>query len=185
MDFTSSDLREAALRIMDTAGNPATRFNKGQQFLIKMTDGTTANLKTAAKGGLMVKTRSTDNHAEIIGFNAGVSHILAAVLLPGEDIVTAYLIPLEVVEEAYRRNNREWSAQAPDRASTTWVLKFNETKNNYYGVNMAEEWDQYRIGSTSLAEIDHTPKAVLERARGQIAHAYGVETDQVKISVDL
>ena len=71
------------------------------------------------------------------------------------------------------------------RASSTWVLRFNETKGDYYGDNMAEEWKQYRIGSTSFAEIDNTPKAVLERARGEIADAYGVEAEQVKISVDL
>ncbi len=185
MDYKSKDIREAAFRIMEIAGNPAKRFNKGQQILIEMADGTKANLKTAGKGGLMVKARSTNNDAEIIGFNAGVSHILAAVCLPGEDYVTAYLIPQDVVEEAYRRNNREWSERKPGRASDTWVLRFNETKGNYYGDNMAEEWKQYRIGSTSLEEIDNTPKAVLERARGEIADAYGVEAEQVKISVDL
>ncbi len=185
MDYTSKDLREAAFRIMETAGNPAKRFNKGQQWLVEMADGTTANLKTAGKGGLMIKTLSTDNDAEIIGSNAGVSHVLASVRLPGDETVTAYLIPRDVFYAAYRRNNCEWSEQKPGRVSTTWVLRFNETKNSYYGDNMAEEWEQYRIGSTSLAEIDNTPKAVLERARGEIADAYGVETEQVKISVDL
>ena len=105
--------------------------------------------------------------------------------LPGDETVTAYLIPLDVVETAYRRNYREWREQAPGRASTTWVLRFNGTKVDYYGDNMAKEWKQYRIGSASLAKIDNTPKAVLERARGEIADAYGVETEQVKISVDL
>lgn len=132
----------------------------------------------------MVKTRSTANDAEIVGFNSGVSHILAAVRLPGEDIVTAYLIPQDVVEAAYRRNNLEWT-EATGGASDTWVLKFCKTRASYYGGNMAEEWAQYVVGSMSLVEIDNSPKAVLDRARCDIAAAYGVETEQVRISVDL
>ena len=185
MTYSSEDLREAAFRIMEAAGNPARRSNKGQQILVEMADGTTANLKTAAKGGLMVKTTSTANDADIVGFGADVSHILASVLLPGEDTVTAYLIPIGVVEAAYRRNNKEWSEQMQGRASDTWVLKFNKAKGDYFGNNMSEVWKQYRVGSISLAAIDNTPKAVLERARGEIANAYGVESTQVKISVDL
>lgn len=185
MEYTSENIREAAFRIMKAVGNRAKRISTGQQWLVKMEDGTTANLKTARKGGLMVKTRSSDNDAEIIGFDADVSHILAAVCLPNEDEVTAYLIPMDVVEAAYRRNNHEWREITKRGASTTWVLKFNATKNTYYGDNMAEEWKQYRIGSTLLSEIDNTPKAVLERARSEIAEAYGVEANQVRIAVDL
>jgi hypothetical protein len=185
MEHTSENLREAAFRIMAEAGNPAKRTNTGQQILVAMADGTTANLKTAAKGGLMVKTMTPANDAEIVGFNANVSHILAAVCLPGEDTVTAYLVPLDVVEAAYRRNNREWTEQSPGRSSTTWVLKFNKAKGDYFGNNMAAEWDEYRVGTTSLAKADNAPKTVLERARSEIAEAYGVETGQVRISVDL
>jgi hypothetical protein len=184
MDYTSQDIRDAAFRIMEAVGNPAKRTSTGQQWLVEMKDGITASLKTAGKGGLMVKTRSKSNDAEIIGFDAGVSHILAAVCLPGENVVTAYLIPQAIVEAAYRQNNREWSEQTGG-ASDTWVLKFGNTRATYFGGNMAEVWGQYRIGSTSLDDIDKTPKAVLERARSEIANAYGVETEQVRISVDL
>jgi hypothetical protein len=184
MNYTSHDIRDAAFRIMETVGNPAKRTSTGQQWLVEMKNGATASLKTAGKGGMMVKTRSKSNDAEIIGFDAGVSHILAAVCLPGENMVTAYMIPLEVVEAAFRRNNREWSEQTGG-ASDTWVLKFGNTRTTYFGGNMAGVWKQYRIGSTSLAETENTPKAVLERARNDIANAYGVETEQVRISVDL
>ena len=185
MDYSRENLIEAAFKIMEAAGNPAKRTNKGQQWLVEFADGKTANLKTAGKGGLMVKTLSPDTDAEIVGFDAGVSHILASVCLPGEETITAYLIPLDVVEAAYRRNNLEWRQKTKRGKSMTWVLKFNETKNDYYGDNMAEEWKKYRIGDTSLTVADNSPKSVLERARGEIAMAYGVETKQVKISVDL
>ena len=183
--YSREQLIEAAFQIMEAAGNPVKRINKGQQWLIRMADGKTANLKTAGKGGLMVKTLSPENDAEIVGFDADVSHILASVCLPGDEIITAYLIPLDVVEAAYRRNNLERSQKTKRAKTTTWVLKFNETKAIHYGDNMAQEWEQYRVGETSLAVEDNSPKAVLERARGEIAEAYGVEATQVKISVDL
>jgi hypothetical protein len=187
LTYKSEDIREAAFKIMEAVGNPAKRYSRGQQWLVRLADGTKANLKTAGKGGLMVKTRSTTNDAEIVGFNADVSHILAAVRLRDEDIVTAYLIPMDVVERAYRRNNYEWCAQKPGRATDTWVLRFYDRKRKIYGDNMAFEWAEYRIGSVSLTEDNEPtgPKSVLEHARNDIAVAYGVEPEQVKISVDL
>ncbi len=187
MTYRSEDIRDAAFKIMEASGNPAIRYSKGQQWLVRLADGTKANLKTAGKGGLMVKTRSTANDAEIVGFNADVSHILAAVRLRDEDVVNAYLIPMDVVERAYRRNNYEWCAQKPGRATDTWVLGFYDRKRKIYGDNMAKEWAEYHIGSTSLTEEKKVagPKAVLEQAREDIAAAYGVEPVQVRISVDL
>ena len=188
MPYRSQYFRDAAFKIMKAVGNPATRTNTGQQWLVRLADGTTANLKTAGKGGMMVKTKSLANDAEIVGFKADVSHILAAVRLPGEDSITAYLIPIDVVERAYRRNYFEWCAQKPGRATDTWVLRFHDSKGDIYGDNMAEEWAEYRIGSISMKEDEQTNsglKAVLERARNEIAAAYGVETKQVRISVDL
>lgn len=192
MKYDNKRLIAAAYQIMEAAGNPAERMNTGIQHLVRMRDGTTANLKTAGKGGLMVKTRSADNDSDIIGFDAGVTHILAAVCLPNQATVTAYLIPIEVVEAAYRRNNKEWSEETGG-SSTTWVLKFRNTRFSYYGGNMAKEWADYAIGSIDLEddganhqqESDMSPKAVLERARSEIAEAYGVNSDQVRISVDL
>ena len=186
MTYSSDELRQAAFQIMESAGNPAIRTNTGQQWLVELADGKSAILKTASKGGLMVRTTSEDNDSDIVGFNATeVTHILAIVCLPGGNTVTAYVIPIEVVEAAYRRNNKEWMEQKAGRASMTWVLHFDRKHPSFYGDNMAEEWAKYSVGTLSMDANANSPKAVLQRARKDIAKAYGVTSDQVKISVDL
>lgn len=197
MKYDASQIRDAVFQIFDRAGTPLTRISKGQQWVVQTRDGTKAILKTAAKGGLMVKAENSDNDARIIGFDADATHILAGVLLPGETKVTAYLIPKDEVEAAYRRNNREWLQaegvrMLKHKPTTTWVLRFQPNKNaSYFGYNMATVWAQYAVGSIDLNKVAavaptaSAPKDVLERCRQEIATAYSVEPEQVRISVDL
>ena len=50
---------------------------------------------------------------------------------------------------------------------------------------MAEEWSEYVVGTYSIDEKINSPKMVLDRARMDIAKAYGMTAEQVRISVDL
>jgi hypothetical protein len=181
----AEQMRDAAFKIFQQVGNPLIRTSKGQQWIVQTKDGIRAILKTAAKGGLMVKTAAPDTAAPIIGFDADVTHILAAVF--DGQTVTAYLVPIDVAEAAYRRNNREWLDIDPShKQSTTWVLRFPENPNaKYFGHNMATVWAEYAAGSIDLQAPPVEPKDVLERSRADIAAAYGVEPEQVRISVDL
>ena len=187
MTTSKEQVRNKILETMAKSGNPAKRTNKGIQWIVEMQDGKRAILKTAAKGNLLVKTRSKSNDSEIIGFDADVSHILADVCLPEGKEILVYLIPKDVVEQAYRRNNREWAEEKPGRASETWVLHFGKNPNaKFYGFNMAEEWKTYLVGRSPVLErVEDTPKLVLDRAKKDIAAAYGVSIRQVRISVDL
>lgn len=196
MSVPAKELRKIALEMMVEIGNPAHRTNKGQQWLVKIADGKTALLKTAGKGGLLVTTRSSDNDAEIIGFDVKVSHVMAIVCnLDQPNDVSLYLIPKNTVEEAYRQNYKEWQEHKSGRASTTWVLKFNKTHASYYGHNMAEEWEKYLVCEKPLHTVTNalshppaskiqTASAVLDRAKKDIADAYGVPPHKVRISVD-
>lgn len=190
MNVTSEQARAAVFEIFENQGNPLTRISKGQQWIVQAADGTRALLKTAAKGSMMVKTTSTENDAPIVGFNAEVTHVLAAVVLPDERTVTAYLVPLDVAEAAYRRNNREWMAPGTHKPTTTWVLRFKSGTKKHFGHDMATVWAEYIVGTQQLdappANVsDDSPRDVLERCRLEIATAYEVNPEQVRISVDL
>ncbi len=190
MSVTSEQARAAVFEIFENQGNPLTRVSKGQQWIVQAADGTRALLKTAAKGSMIVKTMSTANDAPIIGFDADVTHVLAAVALPDERTVTAYLVPLDVAEAAYRRNNREWMAPGDHKPTTTWVLRFNSRTDKHFGHAMDIEWAEYVVGTHRLDAVssdvsDASPRDVLEQCRSEIARAYEVEPEQVRISVDL
>lgn len=179
------EVRHAAFQIFEKMGNPLTRTSKGQQWIVRTKDGTRAILKTAAKGSLMVKTTAPDTSAPIIGFDADVTHILAAVV--DGRMVTTYMVPLDVAEVAYRQNNREWLEVDPThKQSTTWVLRFPPNSNaKYFGHDMMTVWAEYAVGSIDLGSAPVQPKDVLERCRKEIAAAYAVEPGQVRISMDL
>lgn len=189
MGITTEQARAAVFDIFEQRGTPLTRISKGQQWIVQAADGTRALLKTAAKGSMMVKAASTENDAPIIGFDADVSHVLVAAAFPDEWTVTAYLIPLEIVEAAYRRNNLEWMAAGNHKPTTTWVLRFNSGRAKHFGHDMASVWAEYVVGTIGLDPVatvlDSSPKDVLERCREEIATAYSVEPGQVRISVDL
>ena len=184
MKHSRKDLLKAVHNIMEDVDNPATRTNKGQKYLVELKDGTQAIVKTAGKGGLMASTRSKDIDAGLIGYEDDVSHVLAIVCLPNDTIAKAYLIPMNIVIAAFRRDYAKWLEAHPGSGSDTWVLKFNEMKADHYS-NMSEEWNEYFIGCTSMVETGDSPKAVTARARADIANAYNVDIEQVHISVDL
>jgi len=189
MGFLTDDVRNSAIKIMADVGNPATRVGRGQRWVVKLADGKQALVKTAGKGGLMSKAASSDPDSKMSGFGDDVSHVLCAVGNPEDGTVTAYLIPIDVVEEAFRRCYREWLKTHPNSNNTTWVIHFPKRGLDYYGDGMAEEWSQYRVGTAALIEsrtvAKSEPRAILDAARADIAEAYGVEPDQVTISVNL
>ena len=180
----ADQVRAAAFDIFVQTGNPITRTNRGQQWIVHSANGEKAILKTAAKGGLMVKAETPDNDANIIGFGADVSHIIAAVADGSK--VTAYLIPIDVAEAAYRESNDEWIKANPEHnPTTTWVLRFPPGRKERPGHNMADKWAKYAVGSTTVELLPDEPKDVLERCRADIAKAFSVDPRQVRISVDL
>lgn len=180
----ADQVRAAAFDIFEKIGNPITRVNRGQQWIVQSANGEKAILKTAAKGGLMVKSETPDNDAKIVGFDADVSHIIAAVA--DGSTVTAYLVPIEVAEAAYRHSNEEWLQENPEHnPTTTWVLRFPPGRRPRPGHNMAEKWAEYAVGSTAVELLPDEPKDVLERCRAEIAKAFSVDPRQVRISVDL
>jgi hypothetical protein len=189
MTYDTQTIRDAAFSIMENLDNPASRTSSGQQWLVELKDGTKANLKTAAKGTLMVKTKAPENDADIVGFNADVSHILAAVSLPGETTVTAYLIPLKVVESAFRRNNMEWCAKGR-KQGTTWALHFEHVEKDYFGWDMATVWSEYAVGSIELpaadkvfADKDLNRSLTIAEAKKGLSLTFGVDEGAIEITI--
>ena len=78
----------------------------------------------------------------------------------------------------HRTKTRAWFT---DVESAVWQGKYY----SFYGGNMAEEWAEYVVGTLSIDANANSPKTVLNRAGMDIAKAYGVTAEQVKISVDL
>lgn len=146
MNVTSGQAHAAVFEIFEKLRNPLTLV-KERPRIVHAADGTRALLKTAATGAMIVTTRSTANDAPVVGFDADVTHVLAGVSLPGKRIVTAYLVPLKVVEEAYRRNNREWMALGDRKPTTTWVLRFKFRCDRHYGHAMDIKWAEYVMGT--------------------------------------
>lgn len=135
--------RQAALSLVVDAGMKWSRVGKGQRFvvdIIKRKKTVRALVKTASKGGALVRAESIANDAVISGFDRDIDYVLFAVALPDQDDVAAYLVPFDVAEEAFRASDRHSWNKAGNYA--VWVIGFagagNRTSNGF-----AMKWSEF------------------------------------------
>lgn len=115
----------------------------------------------------MVKTDvETPEAAVISGSTDDVEYVLAVTGELGE--LSAYLIPLDIVEKEFRTRQRAWMDEDPEnRSNTTWSLS-----------GLAERFSQYEydLGVRSI-----TP----EEAKRRRAVHFETTPDKINISVSV
>jgi hypothetical protein len=191
--------RAAALRIVEEQGYQVERVGKGQRFVVHLTkDGQRrrALVKVASLGSAMVRTDVDDaDRAKISGFESDVDSVLFAVGERNSTSVSAYLVPISVVEEAYRSSHRVWRSTRPIKAvNLTWVIWFNDAGAPECS-GFARTWSHYRLGNNargpgrasvelpSPADHDRLQRAI-ESAKQRIAAEGRLRPDQVKIVIE-
>jgi len=159
--YTASERKHAILAMLPGA----TRIGNGQRWVIQLSDGKRAMLKTSLNDNIMVKTDvPTPENAVISGFKDDVDHILAVTGAIGN--LSAYLIPIGIVEDEFRAGQRKWMDEDPEnRSNTTWSL-------SNLGVRFAKF--SYDI---ELQPI--TP----DEAKRRLAVHFGTTPDKINISL--
>lgn len=116
--YTSTERKHAILAMLPGA----TRIGNGQRWVIELADGKKAMLKTSLNDNIMVKTDvPTPEDAVLSGFTNDVDHVLAVTGPIGD--LQAYLIPVKIVENEFRTQQRTWmDADPANRSNTTWSL---------------------------------------------------------------
>lgn len=159
--YTATERKHAILAMLPGA----TRIGKGQRWVIQLSDGTRAMLKTSLNDNIMVKTDvPTPENAVISGFTDDVDYVLAVTGAIGN--LSAYLIPIEIVEDEFRAQQRKWMDEDPEnRSNTTWSL-------SNLGARFAEF--NYDIELQAI-----TP----DEARRRLAVHFGTTPDKINISL--
>lgn len=116
--YTSTERKHAILTMLPDA----IRIGKGQRWVIQLSDGKRAMLKTSLNDNIMVKTDVPNPETAIIsGFSDDVDYVLAVTGEIGN--LSAYLVPIEKVEHEFRTQQRKWMDEDPaNRSNTTWSL---------------------------------------------------------------
>lgn len=116
--YTATERKHAILAMLPGA----TRIGNGQRWVVQLSDGKRAMLKTSLNDNIMVKTDvPTPETAVISGFADDVDHVLAVTGAIGS--LSAYLVPIGTVEEEFRTQQRKWMDADPEnRSNTTWSL---------------------------------------------------------------
>jgi hypothetical protein len=116
--YTSTERKQAILAMLPGAS----RIGNGQRWVIQLSDGKRAMLKTSLNDNIMVKTDvPTPEDAVLSGFTDDVEYVLAVTGEIGD--LQAFLIPVKVVENAFRTRQRAWMDADPEnRSNTTWAL---------------------------------------------------------------
>jgi len=116
--YTANERKQAILAMLPGA----TRIGNGQRWVIQLSDGKRAMLKTSKKDNIMVKTDVPNPEVAVIsGFTDDVDHVLAVTGDIGN--LSAYLVPIGYVENELRTHQRQWMDESPDnRSNTTWSL---------------------------------------------------------------
>lgn len=159
--YTSTERKHAILAML--AG--AIRIGNGQRWVIQLADGKRAMLKTSLNDNIMVKTDvPTPENAVLSGFTDDVDHVLAVTGAIGD--LTAYLIPVEIVEKEFRTQQRKWMDLDPqNRSNTTWSLS-----------NLGSRFSEYKY-DIELKGI--TP----DEAKRRLAVHFRTTPDKINIAV--
>ncbi len=161
--YTSTERKQAILAMLPGAA----RIGKGQRWVIQLSDGKRAMLKTSLYDNIMVKTDvPSPEDATLSGFTSDVDHVLAVTGDIGS--LSAYLIPIDEVERKFRAGQRKWMNEDPEnRSNTTWSL--------------------YNIGSLfSEYEYDLELRAITpEEAKRRLAVHFNTTPDKININVSV
>ncbi len=116
--YTATERKHAILTMLPGA----TRIGNGQRWVIQLSDGKRAMLKTSLNDNIMVKTDVPNPEASVIsGFSDDVDYVLAVTGAIGS--LSAYLVPVGTVEDEFRTQQRKWMDEDPkNRSNTTWSL---------------------------------------------------------------
>ena len=159
--YTSTERKHGILAMLPGA----TRIGNGQRWVIQFSDGKRAMLMTSLIDNIMVKTDvPPPENAVLSGFKDGVDHVLAVTGTIGS--LTAYLIPVEIVENEFRIRQRKWMDEYPEnRSNTTWSLP-----------NLGTRFAKYKY-DIELRAI--TP----DEAKRRLAVHFGTTPDKINIAV--
>jgi hypothetical protein len=159
--YTATERKHAILAMLPGA----TRIGNGQRWVIQLTDGKRAMLKTSLNDNIMVRTDvPIPENAVLSGFTDDVDHVLAITGAIGG--LFAYLIPVEIVENEFRTQQRKWMDEDPDnRSNTTWSL-----------TNLGARFAEYKY-DIELRAI--TP----DEAKRRLAVHFGTTPDKINIAV--
>lgn len=159
--YTATERKHAILAMLPGA----TRIGNGQRWVIQLTDGKRAMLKTSLNDNIMVKTDvPTPENAVLSGFTDDVDHVLAITGAIGD--LSAYLIPVAIVENEFRTQQRKWMDEDPEnRSNTTWSL-----------TNLGSRFAEYKY-DIELQAI--TP----DEAKRRLAVHFGTTPDKINIAV--
>jgi hypothetical protein len=116
--YTATERKHAILTMLPGA----TRIGNGQRWVIQLSDGKRAMLKTSLNDNIMVKTDVPNPEAAVIsGFSNNVDYVLAVTGAIGS--LSVYLVPVGTVEDEFRTQQRKWMDEDPkNRSNTTWSL---------------------------------------------------------------
>ena len=158
--------------------------------------GGQAVLKTSATAAMMTSAESGDWDAQLIGIERNIDSSiekLLAVMKTDDGVISYYLLDRMMVVNRLKDNHRIWEQRKPNRGNKSRVLYFRDYKlptlDPYACI--LDEWKQFLVLSVNpgdvseVSETSNTPTEAVEAARVMVAEAYGISTDQVKISVIL
>lgn len=198
MAIETEATRQAALSVIERKGMKWSRVETGNlnRFVVNVIKGDKTIrvlVKTASKGGALVKADSIANDAVISGFDGDINYVLFAVGLPDQDDVAAYLVPFDVAEEAFRSSDRRsWNKK---ETWAVWVLQFagpgNRTSNGF-----VMKWREYLIGTTGShtprpphpnkesSERNASKKLTIAEAKRLLAISLGVPSSNITITIE-
>ena len=199
MTIETDATRDTALSILIESGMQWERKGSGQRFVVHIKQSLStvrALVKTASRGSAMVKTDIDDaEKANISGFKDDVTHVLFAVGDPLSNEVTAFLVPIREVEDAYRSTHKVWKSHHPTgEENTTWVIWFNDRGNaDCNGFHL--KWAHYRIGSRNLiikpeneskafGNQKHANGLTIAQAKQGLALSLGIDPSCIKITIE-
>lgn len=161
--YTATERKNAILAMLPGA----TRLGNGQRWVIQLPDGKRAMLKTSLNDNIMVRTDVPNPESAVIsGFSDDVDHVLAVTGAIGN--LSAYLVPIGIVEDAFRTHQRRWMDEDPEnRSNTTWSL-----------TDLGARFGAYRF-EIELQAI--TP----DEARRRLAVHFQTTPDKINISVSV
>jgi len=196
MAVETENTRNVALSLLEAKGMEWRRVGKGQRFVIHaQNDQKTIRVlvKVASRGSAMVRTDIDDAEKAVIsGFSSDVDSVLFAVGGRDNKEISAYLVPIKEVEEAYRSTHGKWRAKRPTGTKNmTWVIWFNDSGdadcNDFHQI-----WEHYCIGtySTSTMRVVDSERQMvvkgisIEEAKAGLATYFNVNPNNVKIAIE-
>lgn len=195
---------ETALQIVRDANIPVSASQRGSRVTVEVTiDGRTrrALVKTASIGNAMVNADIDDADKATLRAFEGFDDVLFAIGQPRSEIVQAFIVPADEVEQAYRDTHRHWRDTHPDKKNEnlTWVLPFGQTKDPFLG-GFGTKWAKYLIGQARRGTDGPAPRRAgspqtsphdnvagglsVEEAKRGLSLRYDVPIERIKIVIE-